>query len=141
MEQNLFRAAIYNVVAIPIAAGALFPFGILLRPEFGAIAMSASSITGREQRAATPPDRARPALERAMCARSSRPGACDRFHEASCCDARLDRALDAGHARTDPERRSRERALETRPDPRALEEDLADVPVRTGLPQADGRCR
>ncbi len=45
MKQNLFWAAIYNVVAIPIAAGALYPFGILLRPEFGAIAMSASSIT------------------------------------------------------------------------------------------------
>ena len=45
MKQNLFWAAIYNVVAIPVAAGALYPFGILLRPEFGAIAMSASSIT------------------------------------------------------------------------------------------------
>jgi len=46
MKQNLFWAAIYNVVAIPIAAGALYPaFGILLRPEFGALAMSASSIT------------------------------------------------------------------------------------------------
>ena len=46
MKQNLFWAAIYNVVAIPVAAGALYPaFGILLRPEFGALAMSASSIT------------------------------------------------------------------------------------------------
>ena len=46
MRQNLFWAAIYNLVAIPIAAGALYPaFGLLLRPEFGAIAMSASSIT------------------------------------------------------------------------------------------------
>ncbi len=46
MKQNLFWAAIYNLVAIPIAAGALYPaFGILLRPEFGALAMSASSIT------------------------------------------------------------------------------------------------
>ena len=46
MKQNLFWAAIYNVVAIPIAAGALYPaFGLLLRPEFGALAMSASSIT------------------------------------------------------------------------------------------------
>ena len=46
MRQNLFWAAIYNVVAIPIAAGALYPaFGLLLRPEFGALAMSASSIT------------------------------------------------------------------------------------------------
>jgi Cu2+-exporting ATPase len=45
MKQNLFWAAIYNVIAIPIAAGALYPFGVLLRPEFGALAMSASSIT------------------------------------------------------------------------------------------------
>jgi P-type Cu2+ transporter len=46
MKQNLFWAAIYNVIAIPIAAGVLYPsFGIMLRPEFGALAMSASSIT------------------------------------------------------------------------------------------------
>ncbi len=45
MKQNLFWAAIYNIVAIPVAAGMLYPFGILLRPEFGALAMSASSIT------------------------------------------------------------------------------------------------
>jgi P-type Cu2+ transporter len=46
MKQNLFWAAIYNVVAIPVAAGVLYPaFGVMLRPEFGALAMSASSIT------------------------------------------------------------------------------------------------
>ena len=46
MKQNLFWAAIYNVIAIPIAAGVLYPvFGLILRPEFGALAMSASSIT------------------------------------------------------------------------------------------------
>ena len=45
MKQNLFWAAIYNVIAIPIAAGVLYPFGILLAPEVGALAMSASSIT------------------------------------------------------------------------------------------------
>jgi Cu2+-exporting ATPase len=45
MKQNLFWAAIYNVIAIPIAAGILYPFGILLAPEVGALAMSASSIT------------------------------------------------------------------------------------------------
>jgi len=46
MKQNLFWAAIYNVIAIPIAAGALYPsLGLMLRPEFGALAMSASSIT------------------------------------------------------------------------------------------------
>ena len=46
MKQNLFWAAIYNVIAIPVAAGVLYPsLGIMLRPEFGALAMSASSIT------------------------------------------------------------------------------------------------
>jgi Cu2+-exporting ATPase len=46
MKQNLFWAAIYNVIAIPVAAGVLYPaFGLMLRPEFGALAMSASSIT------------------------------------------------------------------------------------------------
>ena len=46
MTQNLFWAAIYNVVAIPVAAGVLYPsFGVMLQPEFGALAMSASSIT------------------------------------------------------------------------------------------------
>jgi Cu2+-exporting ATPase len=46
MKQNLFWAAIYNLIAIPIAAGAAYPsLGIMLRPEFGALAMSASSIT------------------------------------------------------------------------------------------------
>ncbi len=45
MKQNLFWAAIYNLIAIPIAAGVLSPLGILLRPEVGALAMSASSIT------------------------------------------------------------------------------------------------
>jgi P-type Cu2+ transporter len=45
MKQNLFWAAIYNIIAIPIAAGVLYPFGILLSPAIGALAMSASSIT------------------------------------------------------------------------------------------------
>jgi Cu2+-exporting ATPase len=46
MKQNLFWAVIYNVIAIPIAAGVLYyPLGLLLRPEVGALAMSASSIT------------------------------------------------------------------------------------------------
>ena len=46
MKQDLFWAAIYNVIAIPIAAGVLYPgLGLVLRPEFGALAMSASSIT------------------------------------------------------------------------------------------------
>ena len=45
MKQNLFWASIYNVLAIPIAAGVLYPsFGIELRPEWSALLMSVSSI-------------------------------------------------------------------------------------------------
>lgn len=45
MKQNLFWASIYNVLAIPIAAGILYPsLGISIRPEFSALLMSASSI-------------------------------------------------------------------------------------------------
>lgn len=45
MKQNLFWASIYNVLAIPVAAGVLYPsFGISLRPEWAALLMSISSI-------------------------------------------------------------------------------------------------
>ena len=44
MVQNLFWAAGYNVVAIPLAAGVLASQGIVLAPAFGAILMSASTI-------------------------------------------------------------------------------------------------
>ena len=46
IKQNLFWAAIYNLIAIPVAAGALYPsLGVLLRPEWAALAMSASTVT------------------------------------------------------------------------------------------------
>ena len=45
MKQNLFWASFYNIIAIPVAAGILYPgFGISLRPEISALLMSASSI-------------------------------------------------------------------------------------------------
>ncbi|HEY4509789.1 MAG TPA: copper-translocating P-type ATPase, partial [Candidatus Paceibacterota bacterium] len=45
MKQNLFWAAIYNVLAIPVAAGVFYnSFGWSLRPEISALLMSASSI-------------------------------------------------------------------------------------------------
>lgn len=44
MRQNLMWATGYNAIAIPVAAGVLLPWGITLRPEMGALIMSASSI-------------------------------------------------------------------------------------------------
>jgi Cu2+-exporting ATPase len=44
MLQNLVWGAGYNLVAIPLAAGVLAPFGITLSPEVGAILMSASTL-------------------------------------------------------------------------------------------------
>jgi P-type Cu+ transporter len=44
--QNLLGAFVYNVLGLPIALGALYPFfGILLSPLLAAIAMSFSSVT------------------------------------------------------------------------------------------------
>ncbi len=46
IRQNLFAAFIYNILAIPIAAGAFYPFfKILLSPVIAGIAMAASSLT------------------------------------------------------------------------------------------------
>ena len=45
IRQNLFWAFCYNTLAIPVAAGVLYPaFGLLLSPMIGAIAMSLSSL-------------------------------------------------------------------------------------------------
>jgi len=44
MVQNLIWATGYNAIAIPIAAGALYSFGILLSPAVGAILMSLSTV-------------------------------------------------------------------------------------------------
>lgn len=45
MKENLVWASIYNILAIPVAAGVLYPsYGITLKPEFAALLMSISSI-------------------------------------------------------------------------------------------------
>ena len=44
MVQNLWWAAGYNIFAIPLAAGVLAPWGVLLTPAAGAVLMSASTI-------------------------------------------------------------------------------------------------
>jgi Cu2+-exporting ATPase len=44
MIQNLWWAAGYNIVAIPLAAGVLAPWGIVLSPALGAVLMSASTV-------------------------------------------------------------------------------------------------
>jgi Cu+-exporting ATPase len=46
MRQNLFWALAYNVVAIPVAAGVLYPtHGILLSPVLASLAMAFSSVS------------------------------------------------------------------------------------------------
>lgn len=44
MVQNLIWATAYNFFAIPLAAGVLFPLGIILSPAVGAILMSLSTV-------------------------------------------------------------------------------------------------
>lgn len=44
MLQNLVWATGYNLVAIPLAAGALYAWGVLLSPALGAVLMAASTV-------------------------------------------------------------------------------------------------
>jgi Cu2+-exporting ATPase len=44
MKQNLAWATGYNVIAIPLAAGVLYSYGIVLAPAVGALVMSLSTI-------------------------------------------------------------------------------------------------
>ena len=44
MVQNLWWAAGYNIIAVPLAAGVLAPWGITLSPAVGAVLMSASTV-------------------------------------------------------------------------------------------------
>ena len=46
IRENLILAFVYNVIGIPVAAGALYPaFGLLLSPIIAAAAMSLSSVS------------------------------------------------------------------------------------------------
>ncbi|RME90694.1 MAG: heavy metal translocating P-type ATPase, partial [Anaerolineae bacterium] len=44
MLQNLWWAAGYNIIALPLAAGVLSPWGINISPAFGALLMSLSTV-------------------------------------------------------------------------------------------------
>lgn len=45
IRQNMFFALFYNVLAIPVAAGALATWGLILRPELAGLAMALSSVS------------------------------------------------------------------------------------------------
>jgi len=46
IRQNLVLAFVYNVLGIPVAAGALYPFtGLLLSPMIASAAMTFSSVS------------------------------------------------------------------------------------------------
>jgi Cu+-exporting ATPase len=45
VKQNLFWALLYNILGIPVAAGMLFRYGIVLKPEYAGLAMALSSVS------------------------------------------------------------------------------------------------
>ena len=46
IRENLFWAFIYNIIAVPVAAGVLYPVnGFLLNPMIGGAAMALSSVS------------------------------------------------------------------------------------------------
>ena len=44
MVQNLWWAAGYNILAIPLAAGVLYNYGVVINPAIGALLMSLSTV-------------------------------------------------------------------------------------------------
>lgn len=44
MVQNLWWAAGYNIIAIPLAAGVLYSYGVIINPAIGALLMSLSTV-------------------------------------------------------------------------------------------------
>jgi P-type Cu+ transporter len=45
IKQNLFWALFYNILGIPVAAGLLSGYGIILKPEYAGLAMAFSSVS------------------------------------------------------------------------------------------------
>jgi Cu+-exporting ATPase len=45
VKQNLFWALFYNVMGIPVAAGMLARYGVILKPEYAGLAMALSSVS------------------------------------------------------------------------------------------------
>jgi Cu+-exporting ATPase len=63
VRQNLLLAFLYNILAIPVAAGVLYPLlGHVTSPMLAAAAMSLSSSPGRRSRRASLLKHVRPSL-------------------------------------------------------------------------------
>jgi Cu+-exporting ATPase len=45
IRQNLFLAFVYNVLSVPVAAGVLYPLGVVITPIWASVAMSLSSLS------------------------------------------------------------------------------------------------